>query len=432
MIRNNRDVNRLEAGLNRIQESINRFSGDYFNQEIKDLWEKMKISEDKENLKAMPIDVISTLVKGTPINQLVNNGFRTIYDIENQEPAQLMRININEKNAYLIYNAVSKIKESVYQQAIPRINQDKLSKENIELLASIYKKWKILNVIETLKVKFKELNEAVSPDIETIKKQKGLIGSLFQSKFEKEKIKSAFSNLNQNKYKKILDNIKEKLDYILHFTVNRDELIQHFVQENASYYTEIEKITGFKQVDISGNSPAEIADTVNNFSLDTTDLDVTLRHYQAFGAKYALHHKRTLLGDEVELGKTIQALAMINHLSQNNQKYAMVVCPLNVVKNWEKEINQCSKLKTFFFHGNNRDAAFAKWQSNTGVLITTYEQTLRMNFEAGHKLDILIVDEAHYVKNPEAKRSQSIYKLAGIAEYVLCIRDRKRLKEHTS
>src|SRR5690625_4463295 len=129
-----------------------------------------------------------------------------------------MHINNNKKNVYLIYKSISKIKESVYQQAIPRINQDKLSKENIELLASIYKKWKILNVIETLKVKFKELNEAVSPDIETIKKQKGLIGSLFQSKFEKEKIKSAFSNLNQNKYKKILDNIKEKLDYILHFT----------------------------------------------------------------------------------------------------------------------------------------------------------------------------------------------------------------------
>src|SRR5699024_5698736 len=178
MIRNNRDVNRLETGLNRIQESINRFSGDYFNQEIKDLWEKMKRNEGKEKLKTMPIDVISTLVKDTLINQLVNNGFRTIYDIENQEPAQLMRINISEKNAYLIYNTDSKIKESVYQQAIPRLNQDNLSKENIELLASIYKKWELLNVIETLRVDFEKLNKVVSPDIETIKKQKGLIGSL--------------------------------------------------------------------------------------------------------------------------------------------------------------------------------------------------------------------------------------------------------------
>src|SRR5699024_7858288 len=209
--------------------------------------------------------------------------------------------------------------------------------------------------------------------------------------------------------------------YILHFTVNRDELTQHFIQENASYYTEIEKVTGFKQFKISGNLPAEIVETVNNFPLDTAHLDVALRHYQTLGAKYALHYKRTFLGDEMELGKTIQALAMINHLSQNNQKYAMIVCPLSEVDNWKKEINQHSKLKTFFFHGNNRDAAMAKWQSNTGVLITTYEQTLRMNFEVGHKLDILIVDEAHYVKNPEAKRSQSIYKLAGIAEYVLFI-----------
>src|SRR5699024_12739179 len=94
---------------------------------------------------------------------------------------------------------------------------------------------------------------------------------------------------------------------------------------------------------------------------------------------------------------------------------------INEADYWKKDINQHSKLKTFYFQGNNQDVAFAKWQSNTGVLITTYEQTLRMNFEAEHKLDILIVDEAHYIKNTEAKRSQSIYKLAGIAEYVLFI-----------
>lgn len=420
MIRNKRDAKRLESELNRIQESINRFSEESFNQKIHDLWEKMKIIEGKEKLKAMPMDVISTLEKGMPINLLVNNGFRTIYDIVDQEPADLMRIDgIGEKSAYPIYDAVSKIKESVYQQATPRINPDNLSKDDIEFLESIYKKWELLKVIEALKVDFEQLNEAISPDIETVKKQKGFIGSLFQSKSEKEKMKSAFKNLNQEKYKENLHNIKEQLDYILHFTVNRDELIQHFVEENASYYTEIEKITGFEQVELHENLPTEIVEAVNHYRLDTRDLDVTLRHYQEFGAKYALYFKRTLLGDEMGLGKTIQALAMINHLSQNNQKYAMVVCPLSVVANWKREIDQRSKLKTFIFHGNNRDAEFAKWQASTGVLITTYEQTLRMDFEDEHHLDTLIVDEAHYVKNPEAKRSQSIYKLAGIAEYVL-------------
>lgn len=420
MIRNKRDAKRLESELNRIQESINRFSEESFNQKIHDLWEKMKIIEGKEKLKAMPMDVISTLEKGMPINLLVNNGFRTIYDIVDQEPADLMRIDgIGEKSAYPIYDAVSKIKESVYQQATPRINPDNLSKDDIEFLESIYKKWELLKVIEALKVDFEQLNKAIGPDIETVKKQKGFIGSLFQSKSEKEKMKSAFKNLNQEKYKENLHNIKEQMDYILHFTVNRDELIQHFVEENASYYTEIEKITGFEQVELHENLPTEIVEAVNHYRLDTRDLDVTLRHYQEFGAKYALYFKRTLLGDEMGLGKTIQALAMVNHLSQNNQKYAMVVCPLSVVANWKREIDQRSKLKTFIFHGNNRDAEFAKWQASTGVLITTYEQTLRMDFEDEHHLDTLIVDEAHYVKNPEAKRSQSIYKLAGIAEYVL-------------
>src|SRR5699024_3116125 len=155
------------------------------------------------------------------------------------------------------------------QQAIPRLNQDNFSKENIALLASIYNKWELLNVIETLKVDFEKLNKLASPDIETIKKQKGLIGSLFQSKFEREKITSALNNKNKKNHKHILDKINEKLYYILHFTVNRDELIQHFVQENASYYTEIEKVTGFKQVEIPGNLPVEIAEKVNNFPLDT-------------------------------------------------------------------------------------------------------------------------------------------------------------------
>ncbi|MBS4217507.1 DEAD/DEAH box helicase [Bacillus sp. FJAT-49711] len=420
MIRNKRDLKSFVSELNRIQESIHQFSEDSFNQEINDVLERMKINEGAEKLKSMPMDVISTLEKGLPINLLVNNGFRTIYDIVNHEPEELMQMDgIGEKSAYSIYNAVSRIKESVYQQAIPRINPDKVSNEGINLLESIYNKWQLLKVIEEFKADFNQFKDAITPDIETAKKQKHMIGSLFQSRAEKEKIKLAYENLNQEKNKKNLNNIKEKLNEILHFSVNKEELIQHFVRENASYYTEIEKVTGAAHIESLENLPTDFVDKVNQYTLDVTDLNVTLRGYQEFGAKYALYHKRTLLGDEMGLGKTIQGLAIINHLFQNNQKYTMVVCPLSVVANWNREIHQRSKLHTYIFHGPKRDEEFAKWQANSGVLITTYEQTLRMNFEEEHQLDTLIVDEAHYVKNPEAKRSQSIYKLADMAEYVL-------------
>lgn len=420
MIKNKKDVKRLESELNYIQKNINSFTEDHFNQKINDIWKTLKINTGEENLKKMPIDTIATLEKGMPINLLVNNGFRTIYDIKDQAAEDLMQINgIGPISAYPIYDAVSKIKQSVFQQAKPRVNPDHLSENDIELLEVINKKWELLEIVESLKTKFDDLNEEINPAIEVAKTQKNFIGSLFQSKSEKQQIKSAFDRLNQEKDRKSLDDLKERLEYVLHFKVDEDELIQHFVEENASYYTEIEKVTGFEQGEMVESLPNEIVEAVNHFPLDSKGLDVELRHYQEFGAKYALYHRRTLLGDEMGLGKTIQGLAMINHLAQNDQKYSMVVCPLSVLANWKTEIQQRSKLKTFIYHGNNREAAFAEWESQTGVLITTYEQTLRMNFDTEAYLDALIVDEAHYVKNPEAKRSQSVYQLATIAEYVL-------------
>src|SRR5690625_1439950 len=420
MIKTKRDVKRLESKLHHIQDSLNSYSEDYYDQKIDDIWKRLKMSAGDENLKAMPTDTISVLEKGLPINRLVSHNFRFVYDLKDKSVNELMELDgIGEIGAHAIHHAVSKMSESVYQQAKPRINPDNLSEDDLELLESIYKKWEILRRVELLKGDFKELNEVISPDLETATKQRNFIGSLFQSKPEKEAIRLAIDKLNDVQHKNKLNNIKKELHFITYFTVDKDELIQHFIQENASYYTEIEKVTGFDQAKMADDLPGEIVEAVNDFSLDTTDLDVELRHYQEFGAKYTLHYKRTLLGDEMGLGKTIQALALINHLFQNNQKYSIVVCPLSVLANWKREVHKFSKLNTFIFHGKNRDEEFIKWQAQTGILLTTYEQTVRMNVEAEHHLDALIVDEAHYVKNPEAKRSKSVYELTDIAEYVL-------------
>lgn len=395
-------------------------SEENFNQEIIEKWEVLKIKACDETLQSMPIDTISVLEKRLPINSLVNNGFRFIADIKDKEIYQLMNIDgVGEISAHAMYDAVSKIRESVYRQTNPRINPDHLSDEDINLLSSIYKKRELLKQVELAKGNLTDLKEAITPSIEIAKNKRGLLGSLFQSKSTKEEIKRSLDTLNQTKHQNYLKMLKRKRDEITHFTVDEKILIDDFIQENASYYTEIEKVTDFQHGEVAEDLPSGIVEAVNNFPLQTNGLDVDLRHYQEFGAKYVLYHKRTLLGDEMGLGKTIQGMAMINHLYQNKQKYSMVVCPLSVLANWKREIQQRSTLKTFIFHGNGREEAFENWQSQSGVLITTYEQTLRMNFEDEHQLDALIVDEAHYVKNPNAKRSQSVYELTDIADYVL-------------
>ena len=70
------------------------------------------------------------------------------------------------------------------------------------------------------------------------------------------------------------------------------------------------------------------------------------------------------------------------------------------------------------YHGKDRDQVFKQWQEENGILITTFSHTRNIDKNAVDHLDALIVDEAHYIKNPEAKRSISVYELAEKAEYV--------------
>src|SRR5699024_11704920 len=103
-------------------------------------------------------------------------------------------------------------------------------------ISSIYEKRKLLSKVDDLQADIDQLMKDIGSDIEMAKEKKGFIGSLFQSKSTKEKIESAYDRLNKTN----VDTIREKRDNILHFTVDRDKVIEHFVQENASYYTEIE------------------------------------------------------------------------------------------------------------------------------------------------------------------------------------------------
>ena len=419
MIQTKKDVLQFEGELKGIRRELERFTENRFNEKIEESWEALKLIAASERLKTMPVDTISTLERGMPINSLVNHGFKTIYDIRNESVEDLKRIDgIGEIGAPAIYEAASRIITSVYEEVMPKMNPDHLSEDDLMLLESIYRKWKLTEAVDSLEVTIEMLRQEVGNEIKIAKRKKGFLGSLFQSKDEKEKVNNAIETLNHRKHHETLHKAKNQLDHIQQFTVDPDQLRNHFIEKNAVYYTEIEYVIGFDATTIAEDLSNEIVEKIQAFPLNTTGLKLDLRHYQTFGAKYALHYKRTLLGDEMGLGKTIQALALINHLYQNNKRYSIVVCPLSVLANWKREIEQHSNLNAFIFHGNQRASAFMKWQEETGVLLTTYEQTSHLDMES-LTIHALIVDEAHYVKNPNAKRSKSVYQLASHSDYAL-------------
>ncbi|MCY3926620.1 MAG: DEAD/DEAH box helicase [bacterium] len=154
--------------------------------------------------------------------------------------------------------------------------------------------------------------------------------------------------------------------------------------------------------------PEAIARRVNAFELDVSLLGASLRGYQDFGAKFALVQERVILGDEMGLGKTIEALAVLCHLRSQGATHFLVVCPASVLTNWENEILRHSHLPTpVRLHGHDRLHRLRDWTRDGGVAITTFD-TLRLLPTPETEIAVVVVDEAHYIKNPEALRTGAV------------------------
>ncbi|MEU0025488.1 DEAD/DEAH box helicase [Streptomyces sp. NPDC006335] len=185
-----------------------------------------------------------------------------------------------------------------------------------------------------------------------------------------------------------------------------------FELRSAEYYSLLAEISG-RQPDAAaaeGFLPDEIAERVRTQPLDDTHRRVSLRGYQSFGARFALAQRKVILGDEMGLGKTIQAIAVLAHLAAAGQSHFMVVCPASVLVNWTREIEARSALRVTVLHGPDRRHALADWQERGGVGVTTFDALRGFPAPApgDGEVGLLVVDEAHSVKNPKAKRSQAV------------------------
>ncbi|MFC1444060.1 DEAD/DEAH box helicase [Streptacidiphilus sp. N1-10] len=171
-----------------------------------------------------------------------------------------------------------------------------------------------------------------------------------------------------------------------------------------------------------GHLPDRLARAVRGLELDESLLRVSLRGYQVFGARYALVQRRTILGDEMGLGKTIQAIAAMAHLAAGGERHFLVVCPASVLVNWLREIESRSRLTAHRVHGTHRGTALMEWRHRGGVAVTTFEGLRYLDgLPAGTApaTAMVVVDEAHYVKNPQTLRARQVRALTDGCERVL-------------
>jgi len=139
-------------------------------------------------------------------------------------------------------------------------------------------------------------------------------------------------------------------------------------------------------------------------------LRATLRPYQERGFRWAISTLARgfgcILADDMGLGKTIQAIACVLHLKETGAlgRGALVCAPATLLTNWERELERFAPALTVsMYYGASRR------KKAPDAILTSYETFLRDQKKLeGNEWDIVILDEAHLIKNPDAKRSKAV------------------------
>lgn len=168
--------------------------------------------------------------------------------------------------------------------------------------------------------------------------------------------------------------------------------------------------------------PEDFQQRIRDFNIQLDGFKTPLRGYQSFGAKFGLVGKGTILGDEMGLGKTMQALAMAHHLSTTLTIFhGLVIAPVSILENWRRETTRATELQCFLLHGDDRDEAVKEWEQRGGIGFTSYQTLRRLTIQTSTTINLMIVDEAHKVKNPDALQTQAVGDLLARSDHRLLL-----------
>ena len=123
---------------------------------------------------------------------------------------------------------------------------------------------------------------------------------------------------------------------------------------------------------------------------------MNLRPYQEVGRDFLAGRRFALLADEMRVGKTPQAILAAHAIGAEN---ILVVCPAIAVPQWYAE--------------------FEKWwpqdQSTPTTTAISFDHLVRHSVDYVQPgYDVVIVDECHFARNPDAKRTKLIYGKGGL------------------
>lgn len=147
--------------------------------------------------------------------------------------------------------------------------------------------------------------------------------------------------------------------------------------------------------------------------------------HQVLGVRDLARRTSFILADEMGLGKTLQALTVAAiDFEQGWARRVLIVTPASLKDNWAEEIEQFTNFDAVVLTGgpktrSKRIREFNR-QDSHHVLIVNYEQVKPHLQELNAcNFDIVMYDEAHYIKSPKSQRSKAAHGLHGKRHFLI-------------
>ena len=370
-------------------------------------------------LRDKPVTALKDVAgHGVRLNQLERAGFRTVADLLDAPAHALHAVpGVGPQTVQQVVEAARLAATQVHRDTRFRFEPDRRDPGQTQLLATLAAIRAADSTVASLRQSLQIFTAQTAPLVVEAERATSRFKMLLPGRAKKKATLRALAQLDailaDPRVRSLQDEVAQRERAVNPNSYDPAQLWQDYAADAASVNAVLSTISAQPDLDdgeaARGFIPEELRQQITAVPLDTSLLTATLRGYQVFGAQYAIHQERSILGDEMGLGKTVQALAVFAHLASKGQRRFLVVCPASVQINWLNETAKHSRLAALSLHGADRDRAARRWLQEGGVAVTTFGTLARLPAEvrtAG--VAVLVVDEAHYVKNPDAARSRAV------------------------
>jgi superfamily II DNA or RNA helicase len=229
--------------------------------------------------------------------------------------------------------------------------------------------------------------------------------------------------------------IESKFDYngIQYFYIVLDNG-DNTTTTRASIKPEVEKIDPFKMIlqsTFKSKSIYLVSSIINKMSSKNNDIIATLKASKTNFLPYQFKplskfiksdNRRLLIADEVGLGKTIEAGYILAELILRGQiNNCIIICKSSLKEKWKIELDEKFSLKFKILNRKelinsiNEDVDVGV-KSLLGIINYDYNEKgsnelINILNEKGYNFDMVIVDEAHILRNPSTIKHKAISKI---------------------